>query len=249
MTTVRGLFITGTDTGVGKTAGACALAAWCRRAGVDVGVMKPVATGGRWLSQRGVRRFVSDDALRLAQAAGTEDPWALVNPICFEEPLAPWTAARRRHTRVRLQTVVGAFRRLAGRHDYLIVEGIGGLLVPLTARDSVAELAGRLGLPLLLVTRPGLGTLNHTRLSLEQIRRSGLACEGIVINHAAPAPRHRMARVAERTNRAVLGRFAAVRGELPFRPDLFRRGRAPGRLADWIAAHVDGRWLRRLARS
>ncbi len=243
----RGLFITGTDTGVGKTAVACALTAWCRRAGVDVGVMKPVATGGRRLSQGGRARWVSDDARRLAHAAGSEDPWALVNPICFEEPLAPWTAAMRQRTRVRLEAAIGAFRRLADRHEYLIVEGIGGLLVPLTARASVAELAARLGLPLLLVTRPGLGTLNHTRLSLEQIRRSGLACQGIVINHTRPAPRRPAERLAERTNRSLLGRFAPVRGELPFRPDLFRRAPAGGRLADWIATHVDGRWLRRLA--
>jgi len=240
----RGLFITGTDTGVGKTAVACALAAWCRRAGVDVGVMKPVATGGRRLVDGGRARWVSDDARRLAQAAGAKDPWALVNPICFEEPLAPWTAAIRQRTRVRLEAAIGAFHRLADRHACLIVEGIGGLLVPLTARASVAELAARLGLPLLLVTRPGLGTLNHTRLSLEQIRRLGLACHGIVITHTHPAPRDPMERLAERTNRTMLKHFAPVRGELPFRPDLFRRARADGRLADWFAAHVDGRWLR-----
>ena len=242
----RGLFITGTDTGVGKTAVACALAAWCRRARMDVGVIKPVATGGRRLSGDGGRRVVPDDARRLAHAAGSDDPWALVNPVCFEEPLAPWTAAMRQRTRVRLETAVGAFRRLADRHEYLIVEGVGGLLAPLTARASVADLAVRLGLPLLLVTRPGLGTLNHTRLSLEQMRRSGLPCQGLIINHAQPAPRRPMERVVQRTNRALLDRFATVRGELPFRPDLFRRGRADGRLADWIATHVEGRWLEQL---
>ncbi|MBI2104245.1 MAG: dethiobiotin synthase [Candidatus Omnitrophica bacterium] len=246
MRRVRGLFITGTDTGVGKTAVACALAAWCRRAGMDVGVMKPIATGGRRTSDGGRVRWLSDDARRLARAAGCTDPWALVNPICFEEPLAPWTAAMRQRTRIRLEAAVGAFHRLADCHEYLIVEGIGGLLVPLTARASVAELAGRLGLPLLLVTRPGLGTLNHTRLSLEQIRRSGLACQGIVINHTRPAPRRPMERVAQRTNRSVLRRFAPVRGELPFRPDLFRHTCADGRLAGWIAAHLDGRWLQQL---
>ena len=79
----RGVFVTGTDTGVGKTVVACALAAWARRQGLDVGVMKPIATGGR------------ADAIQLARAAGTRDDWELINPICFEEPLAPWSAALR----------------------------------------------------------------------------------------------------------------------------------------------------------
>ena len=83
----RGLFVTGTDTGVGKTAVACALAAWGRAQGLRVGVMKPVGTGGRWVRTAG--RWVSHDALALAAAAGTNDPWSVISPICFQEPLAP----------------------------------------------------------------------------------------------------------------------------------------------------------------
>jgi len=154
----RGIFVTGTDTGVGKTVVACALAAWGRRRGVDVGVMKPIATGGRWAPAD--QRWVSDDARRLAQAAGSGDPWPLVNPVCCKEPLAPATAAQRARSPIRLDEVLRAFRSLQARHEWLIVEGIGGLLVPLTARATVADLARRLHLPVIVVARPGLGTLN-----------------------------------------------------------------------------------------
>jgi len=239
----RGVFITGTDTGVGKTAVACALAAWCRRRGIDVGVMKPIATGGRWWSHDGIARWLSDDAIRLALAAGVHDPWSLVNPVCFREPLAPWTAAMRQRTSVRLERVLSAFRTLSTRHEYLIVEGIGGLLVPLTARTTVADLAGQVGLPLVLVARPGLGTLNHTRLSLEYLRRANLPCHGVVINHAHQA-RHPMERLAERTNPDVLRHFTRLCGELPFRPELFRCSTGAGRgLARWLARHLDAQWL------
>ena len=118
----RGFFITGTDTGVGKTVVACGLAAWCRAQGLNVGVMKPVATGGRWVRQAGTKRLVSDDAVRLARAAGTADDWALINPVCFEEPLAPWTAARRLHTSIRLQRVHEAYRILARSSQHVVPE-------------------------------------------------------------------------------------------------------------------------------
>jgi len=229
---------------------ACALAAWCRRQGIDVGVMKPVATGGRWWSRDGISRWVSEDAIRLARAAAVDDPWPLVNPVCFKEPLAPWTAARREQRPIRLEVVLKAFRTLSARHEYLIVEGIGGLLVPLTARATVADLAGRLGLPLLLIARPGLGTLNHTLLSLECLARSRLPCHGVVINHTQRPPRHPMGRLAERTNPDVLGQFARVCGTLPFRPGLFRSGRGATRqLAAWISSHLEPRWLTRLVAS
>jgi dethiobiotin synthetase len=214
----RGFFITGTDTGVGKTVVACALAAWYRQRGDDVGVMKPVATGGRRMREGNAYRWVSDDARQLVRAARVRDPWSLVNPVCFEEPLAPLTAALRARAPIRWQPIVDVFRRLAARHELLIVEGAGGLLVPLTPTATVADLARRLGLPLLVVARPGLGTLNHTLLTLHAARASGLALHGVVINHAQKPPRDAMARVAQRTNVAMLRRLARVPvWVLPFR--------------------------------
>ena len=215
---IRGVFITGTDTGVGKTVVAAALAAWCRARHIDVGVMKPVATGGRLFSTKGMRRYVSQDAIDLVKAAGSEDSWSLVNPVCFREPLAPWTAAQRARTSIRLDEILHAFRILRARHRYLIVEGIGGLLVPLTARSSVAHLAKHLELPLLVVARPGLGTLNHTLLTLRCARDLDLPVAGVLVNQAQPPSRDAMARVIAETNVVVLKSLSRVPvfGPFPF---------------------------------
>ena len=206
----RGIFVTGTDTGVGKTVVACAMAAWCRQQGIDVGVMKPVATGGLSSSTGGPARWVSDDAIRLAQAAGVPPDWSLINPVCFREPLAPWTAARRERTSVRMAPILSAFRALRARHDFLIVEGIGGLLVPLSARTTVADLAKRMGFPLLIVARPGLGTLNHTLLTIRCAQQYRLPILGVLFNEAERPPRDPMAQLAVRTNPDILERVSGV---------------------------------------
>ena len=242
MTRLRGIFVTGTDTGVGKTLIACALAAWCRRQGLDVGVMKPIATGGRALTIGGKKRWLSDDARRLARAAASEDPWALVNPICFREPLAPWTAALRARTSIQMQTVIEAVHTLARRHEFLIIEGVGGLLVPLSARATVADLARRLALPMVLVARAGLGTLNHTLLSLRCAHQGGLQSAGVVLNQATPPARDPMGHLAQRTNPLILKRLVSVPivGPLPFRTS------SASSLDEWLEAHAGRRWLDQL---
>jgi len=249
---VRGLFITGTDTGVGKTVVACALAAWGRHHGLDIGVMKPVATGGRFLANGTAGRWVSHDAKRLASAAGVDDPWPLMNPICFKEPLAPWTAARRARAPIRLDAVLDAFHTLRTRHRFLIVEGVGGLCVPLGPRATVADLAKQLGLPLVLVARPGLGTLNHTLLTLACARQCGLRVAGLILNSASPSPRAPMARLAERTNPQILARMGRVPllGQLPFLPALDGRARMTlgesKALSQWLERHLDPEFLNEL---
>ncbi len=235
-----GLFVTGTDTGVGKTLVACAIARWCRQAGLDVGVMKPVATGGIRAPGHG-RRWVSEDALALAEAAGVEDPPELINPVCFREPLAPWTAARRVGRRIRLTPLVRACDILRSRHAYVIVEGIGGLLVPVTPRQTVADLAAWLGLPLLVVARPGLGTLNHTLLTIEAIRARRLPLHGVVINVSRPPAATPVDRLAERTNPTILRRFVSVLGTLPFLPRVHARQETG--LAQWLERALGARTL------
>ena len=258
---VRGIFVTGTDTGVGKTVVACALAAWARAHGLDVGVMKPVATGGKWIPAQysaghkadvlNGRRLVSEDAISLAAYAGTADPWSLVNPVCFKEPLAPWTAAMRRRTRIRLRPILEAFQTISRRHEMVIVEGVGGLLVPLTAQISVADLAKEIGLPLLVVARAGLGTLNHTLLTVQWARRCRLEVCGVVLNSTEPTPRNAMAKVVTQTNPRVLTRLGRVPviGPLPFRDQAYRMvGKAPDRksLSRWIERVATASWLARL---
>ena len=118
-----GLFVTGTDTEIGKTFVSCALAAWCHENAINVGVMKPVASGGR----RYPHGWVSDDAIHLARMAGVRRDWQRINPVCFREPLAPLTAAIRDKAPVSIRRIIQSFRRLQSRHSSMIVEGIGGL--------------------------------------------------------------------------------------------------------------------------
>ena len=198
----RGLFITGTDTGVGKTIVTAALAMILREAGADVGVMKPVATGC-------VRRregLVSEDAELLAKAADVPEPLAEISPIRLADPLAPTVAAARAHLTLDLAPMWAAWRRLRSAHDIMLVEGIGGLLCPVTPKESVADLAKVFGLPLLVVARPVLGTINHTALTVEAARARGLRVAGIVINRY----HHDSADLAETTNPDEVQRLTGV---------------------------------------
>ena len=173
---MRGLFITGTDTGVGKTVVAAGLAALLRCRGLTVGVLKPVETGcdsdHEW----------PEDGAMLAAAAGVEDgPVAAVVPCIYGEPLAPLVAARRACRPVPLDALDRAFAALAG-NDWVLVEGAGGLSVPISDELDMAGLAARWELPLLVVARPGLGTLNHTYLTVHYARSRGLDVIGVVIS-------------------------------------------------------------------
>lgn len=201
-----GYLVTATDTGVGKTVVTGGIAAAFARRGVDVGVMKPFATGARRLAGR----LVSDDALFLQEAAGVDDPLDLINPVCLKPPLAPSIAARVAKKTVTLVGTLAAWRILRARHSTMIVEGVGGLLVPLFTGFTVAHLARRLDLPLLIVVRPTLGTINHTALTVHAARSFGLRVAGLVINHAVRirsglAERHNPAALVGETRVPILG--------------------------------------------
>ncbi len=193
---MRAFLVTGTDTGVGKTVVTGGIAAALARAGADVGVMKPFATGA--IRVRG--KLVSEDALFLQKASGVQDPLDQINPICLKPPLAPPMAAEVAKKRLDLRPVWQAYRELRARHSTLIVEGVGGLLVPLLTGFTVADFARRLQLPILIVTRPALGTLNHTALTVHAARSFKLPILGLVINHARSGRRG----LAERLNPAAL---------------------------------------------
>jgi dethiobiotin synthetase len=198
---MKGIFVTGTDTGVGKTEIACGLLRAWRAAGRDVAAMKP--------AQSGVGPAEPSDAQRLADAAGTGDPAELVCPYSFAAPLAPAVAARLAGVAIDLQRILGAARELAARHDALLVEGAGGLLVPLTPRETYADLAVALGYPVLVVARTGLGTVNHAALTVEALRARGLAIAGIVLNAASaerdPSEPHNAAEIERLSGVPVLG--------------------------------------------
>jgi dethiobiotin synthetase len=176
VTSARGVFVTGTDTGVGKTLVACALLRALRARGIDAGAMKPIETG--------VGPGGPADAIALQAAAGGRDPLADVCPQPFALAAAPAAAARAERRAVDLAAIDAAYERLRARRELLVVEGAGGLLVPITAKFAMADLAQRMGLPLLVVARAALGTINHTRLTLESARARGLAVAGVVISHS-----------------------------------------------------------------
>jgi dethiobiotin synthetase len=175
--TARGVFVTGTDTGVGKTVVACALLRGLRARGLAVGAMKPVETG--------VGSAGPLDAIALREAAGSEDPLHAVCPHAFALAAAPSVAAAAEGRTIGLSDLLAAFERLAARRDLVVVEGAGGLLVPIDRATCMADLAAALGLPLLIVARASLGTINHTLLTLAEAKRRGLAVAGVVISHAA----------------------------------------------------------------
>ncbi len=194
----RAVFITGTDTGVGKTLVAAGLAAAYTRLGFDTGVMKPFATGARRIRDR----LVSEDVTRLRGAVSSQDPPDLVAPVLFEEPLAPSEAARRAGAPIDLPRVKRCFRDLLGRHERLVVEGVGGLLVPIRDRFPLARFVAELGIPLVIVARASLGTINHTALTLLAARAHGLKVLGLITNRTEGG----RPGLAERTNPVALRR-------------------------------------------
>jgi len=175
---VSALFITGTDTGVGKTYVGCALAAAVRARGLRVGVMKPVETGV-------VRE--AEDALALRAASGDPGPLDDVCPYRLRAPLAPAVAARLEGVTIDVERLVALIQRRAREADVLLVEGAGGLLVPVAGRVTWAELAARLALPLVIVAANRLGTVNHCALTARVATAAGLSTRGFVLSQPAVA--------------------------------------------------------------
>ncbi|MBE0599038.1 MAG: dethiobiotin synthase [Desulfuromonadales bacterium] len=182
--TGRGIFVTGTDTGVGKTLVTAALALFLRRQGIDVGVMKPAETGVAAPDGAGA------DAALLSWAAQSHDPLELLSPYRFKAPLAPAMAAEQEGRKVDFSALVQTARTLAARHELLLVEGAGGLMVPLAGGLMVADLARELGFSLLVVSRPQLGTINHTALTVFAARTMQIPLAGVIVSGmpANPAP-------------------------------------------------------------
>jgi dethiobiotin synthetase len=166
----KGAFVTGTDTGIGKTWVACRLAEALRSRGLRVGVFKPAESGS------------GGDAKKLKQAASCPLPMQLIRPYHFKRPLAPAVAARLEGRRVSLTKLKSAFSAVAKASDVVLVEGAGGLLVPYGPGMDGAGLAAALGLPLVVVARAGLGTINHSLLTLEAARLRHLKVLAVVLN-------------------------------------------------------------------
>ncbi|MBN1393118.1 MAG: dethiobiotin synthase [Sedimentisphaerales bacterium] len=173
-----GLFITGTDTGVGKTLIAGAIAGILKDKGLRVGVFKPIATGCRYQWEG----LISEDAWFLARCANSGLSLSTINPIGYRTPAAPIVSAAREGVLIDFNRIAAAYREVCRSSDIIIVEGIGGVCVPLTEEFDLLDLAVEFALPVVIVTRPTLGTLNHTLMTIDCVRAAKLNIAGIIVN-------------------------------------------------------------------
>jgi len=197
----KGIFVTATDTGIGKTVISAGLAMAIRSRGIRVGVMKPVATG--CFGER--ERLISADAVYLFEAA--ENEYApLTSPIRFRNPVAPSIASVYEQKEVDLDAIRGAFGELQKHYDFIIVEGIGGLLVPIKKNYLVANLIREFALPLVIVSNISLGAINHTLLTVDAALIRGFKIKGIIFNRA-PLVNYSL---AEMTNPRVIHELTGI---------------------------------------
>lgn len=195
------IFITATDTHVGKTMACAVLGMLYRAQGYDVGVMKPVQCAGH-------------DAAFLKRSLALMDDMALINPCFAPEPLSPHLAFRRAGTKVSIPKIRAAFKILSSRHDVMLVEGAGGIMVPLTDSYFTVDLIKELKAEVIIVARLGLGTINHTLLTINHAQSHGLRIKGIMFSAARPGRRT----LPEKTNPTEIARLSGCRvlGTVPF---------------------------------
>jgi dethiobiotin synthetase len=200
----RSLFLTGTDTNVGKTHVAERLVRSLRARGIDAVGMKPLCCGDR------------DDAERLHAASGGEAPLNTINPVWLRTPAAPYTASLIENRPLDLALVFESYNALRASHAVVVVEGAGGWLVPITADYFLSDLAAAMDLPVAVVAANKLGALNHTLLTVQAIEARALPCAGVILNHTTPDSGD----PATTTNRAVLESLlrAPILWEVPYEP-------------------------------
>lgn len=225
----RGLCVIGTDTGIGKTVVTAAVVLALRRIGVETVPWKPVASGG---VMRG-GRIVSPDAVWWKRVLGLPEPASEFNEFCWRAPLAPAVAARFERRRA-----PAAFHPPRGGRVPVILEGVGGALVPVAGRRLFADLPLVRRLPVLVVARAGLGTINHTLLTLEALRRRRFRIAGVILNGA------RGRDLSERTNAGEIERLGRV-PVVAVLPRIAAVGRRLTRLAARLPARALARWIGR----
>jgi dethiobiotin synthetase len=211
----HGIFITGTDTGVGKTVVAAALALHLKKRGLSVGVMKPIETG-----VSSAKESLSD-AARLRVIIESEESLGAIRPYAFKIPSAPLTAAQAEGQTINLETISKVYRLLSKQYDHLVVEGVGGVLVPVTPKVMVTDLIKQLRLPVVVVGRSGLGGINHALLTIEALQRRKIAVVALVLNQTESVRSH-LSRIQEHSTLDILRKQAGVPvlGPLPYAPGL-----------------------------
>ena len=207
---MHGIFVTGTSTGVGKTLVAAGLAWALRKRKIDVGVMKPFATANRVFS----KRHRSQDTALLARASAVIDHDYDLNPFFYSIAASPLSATELKYgPPVDTEKALQKLKELGMKHHFMIVEGIGGILVPLTENESIADFAKRANLPLIIVSTPALGTLNHTLLTVMACKKLRLKIAGIILNKTSKKPD-----MVEQKTAPILERLTNIKvlAQIPF---------------------------------
>lgn len=205
---MRGYFVTGTDTDVGKTWISLGIVEALKQQGQKVGVMKPISAGCERMAD-GLRNI---DALLLQQQSNIELSYDEINPYAFEPAIAPHIAAAQNGIRIDIETIYQHFQSISEKSDCIVVEGAGGWQVPLNDFQTMADLAKRMQLPVILVVGMQLGCLNHALLSIESIRATGLPLAGWIANHIDPD----MSCVEENIQTLSLMIDAPLLGRIPY---------------------------------
>ncbi len=198
----KGILITGTDTGVGKTFVAAGVIRAMKNKGINVCPMKPVESGCR--TMRG--NLVPADTLALIKAADVDEHLDLINPYRLKNPLAPAVAAQIEGITIRKSKILSAFKRLSKSYDMTIVEGAGGIMVPIYKKYLFLDLAADMKLPVVIVARPGLGTINHTLLTISAVQNRGIKVLGVIINYSEKIKKG----LPERTNPLTIEKISKV---------------------------------------
>lgn len=209
---MRNIFITGTDTGVGKTLVAAGLVGAISTRGIKVGVMKPVQSGGILIQNN----LISEDARLLLDASGLDLPMEMVNPYCFEPAVSPDIAAG--NTMVSLDLIKQNLAKLSCSVDCVFVEGAGGIASPLIRNKTNGEVAGELELPAIIISPQRLGTINHTVLTIEYLRNRGTEVIGVILNNTKEPTGDDEEDMIRRTNGEQIRLYGKVRilGEMPY---------------------------------
>lgn len=232
----RSVFVTGTDTEIGKTLVSSALLHAFGAQGSRTAAMKPIAAGAVWQSGN----LINEDVERLAAAANVSVPIALSTPYLFEEPIAPHLAAAASGVRIDIANIVTCYRKISGLADRVVVEGVGGFRVPINDTHDTADLAVALGLPVVLVVGLKLGCLNHALLTAHAIVARGLKLAGWVANQVDPQMRYRDANIETLQSRLAQQYRAPLLGIIPFLPTPSAQAAVVHLKIAHLAATLDG---------
>lgn len=237
---MNSFFVTGTDTGVGKTVVAAAIVSALRSQGADAVPMKPVQTGCD-MSKDGLIAPDLEFCLQINGLQPSPEEKEMMAPCRFRPACSPHLAASLDSATISIDVILACFAQLREKYDVVVVEGAGGILVPIDAERTMLDIMVALALPVVLVSRPSLGTINHTLLSIKELRRAGPTIAGVVFCEAIPPDPRPSTLAIVQDNRAVIQRMgnAPILGRLPYLESLADGKCAPDAFGEWSRANLE----------